>query len=41
MFVGHYAASLALKRFEKRATLGVLFLAGKEMRLVAQRRSLQ
>jgi len=27
MFVGHYAASLALKKFEKRATLGVLFLA--------------
>ena len=27
MFVGHYAASLALKRFEKRASLGVLFLA--------------
>lgn len=27
MFVGHYAASLALKRFEKRASLGALFLA--------------
>lgn len=27
MFVGHYAASLALKSFEKRASLGVLFLA--------------
>lgn len=27
MFVGHYAASLGLKRFEKRASLGVLFLA--------------
>jgi hypothetical protein len=27
MFVGHYAASLALNRFEKRASLGVLFLA--------------
>lgn len=27
MFVGHYAACLALKRFEKRASLGVLFLA--------------
>ena len=27
MFVGHYAASLALKRFEKRASLGILFLA--------------
>ena len=27
MFVGHYAASFALKRFEKRASLGVLFLA--------------
>ena len=27
MFVGHYAASLALKRCEKRASLGVLFLA--------------
>jgi hypothetical protein len=26
MFVGHYAASLALKTFEKRASLGVLFL---------------
>ena len=26
MFVGHYAASLALKRFEKRASLGILFL---------------
>ncbi len=27
MFVGHYAASLALKRFENRVSLGVLFLA--------------
>jgi hypothetical protein len=27
VFVGHYAASLALKKFEKRASLGVLFLA--------------
>ncbi len=27
MFVGHYAASLALKKFEKRASLGFLFLA--------------
>ena len=27
MFVGHYAASLALKRYEKRASLGVLFIA--------------
>ena len=27
MFVGHYAVSLALKRFEKRASLGILFLA--------------
>lgn len=27
MFVGHYAASLALKKVEKRASLGVLFLA--------------
>ena len=27
MFVGHYAAGLALKRFEKRASLGLLFLA--------------
>jgi hypothetical protein len=27
MFVGHYAASLALKTLEKRASLGVLFLA--------------
>ena len=27
MYVGHYAASLALKRFEKRASLGILFLA--------------
>jgi hypothetical protein len=27
MYVGHYAASLALKKFEKRASLGVLFLA--------------
>ena len=26
MFVGHYAASLALKKFEKRASLGMLFL---------------
>jgi len=27
MFVGHYAAGLALKTFEKRVSLGVLFLA--------------
>ncbi len=27
MFVGHYAAALALKKFEKRASLGILFLA--------------
>ncbi len=27
MFVGHYAAALALKKIEKRASLGVLFLA--------------
>ncbi len=27
MFVGHYAASLVLKKFERRASLGVLFLA--------------
>lgn len=27
MFVGHYAVSLALKSFEKRVSLGVLFLA--------------
>ena len=27
MFIGHYAASLALKSFEKRVSLGVLFLA--------------
>jgi hypothetical protein len=27
MFVGHYAASLALKSFENRVSLGVLFLA--------------
>jgi hypothetical protein len=27
MFVGHYAASLALKKFETRASLGLLFLA--------------
>jgi len=27
VFVGHYAASLALKKFESRASLGVLFLA--------------
>jgi len=27
MFVGHYATCLALKTFEKRASLGVLFLA--------------
>jgi membrane-bound metal-dependent hydrolase YbcI (DUF457 family) len=27
MFVGHYATSLALKKFEKRASLGMLFLA--------------
>lgn len=26
MFVGHYAASLALKKYEKRASLGLLFL---------------
>ena len=26
MFVGHYAAALALKKFEKRASLGMLFL---------------
>lgn len=26
MFVGHYAAGLVLKRYEKRASLGVLFL---------------
>ena len=26
MFVGHYAAGLALKKFEKRASLGILFL---------------
>ena len=26
MFVGHYAAALALKKFETRASLGVLFL---------------
>jgi len=26
VFVGHYAASLALKKFEKRVSLGVLFL---------------
>jgi membrane-bound metal-dependent hydrolase YbcI (DUF457 family) len=26
MFVGHYAAGLALKNFEKRASLGILFL---------------
>jgi membrane-bound metal-dependent hydrolase YbcI (DUF457 family) len=26
LFVGHYAASLALKKFEKRASLGILFL---------------
>ena len=26
MFVGHYAASLALKSFERRASLGMLFL---------------
>ncbi len=26
MFIGHYAAALALKKFEKRASLGVLFL---------------
>ncbi len=29
MFVGHYAAALALKKFEKRASVGVLFLAGQ------------
>jgi len=27
MFVGHYAASLVLKKFENRASLGVLFLS--------------
>ena len=27
MFVGHYAASLALKSFEQKVSLGVLFLA--------------
>ena len=27
MFVGHYAVSLALKKFEKRVSLGILFLA--------------
>ena len=27
MFVGHYAASLALKNFEKRASLGMLFIS--------------
>lgn len=27
MFVGHYAASLALKSYEKKASLGQLFLA--------------
>ena len=27
MFVGHYAAGLALKSFERRASLGILFLA--------------
>jgi len=27
MFVGHYAAALALKKFENRASLGILFLA--------------
>jgi hypothetical protein len=27
MFVGHYAASLTLKSFENRVSLGVLFLA--------------
>ncbi len=27
MFVGHYAVSLALKKFEKRASLDVLFLS--------------
>ncbi len=27
MFVGHYAVSLALKNFEKRASLDVLFLS--------------
>ncbi len=27
MFVGHYAACLALKKYEKRASLGILFLA--------------
>ena len=34
MFAGHYAASLALKRFEKRASLGVLFLAVQFVDLV-------
>ena len=29
MFVGHYAASLALKSFEQKASLGVLFLAAQ------------
>lgn len=27
MFVGHYAVALALKKFEKRVSLGILFLA--------------
>jgi hypothetical protein len=27
LFVGHYAVALALKKFEKRASLGVLFIA--------------
>jgi hypothetical protein len=27
VFVGHYAAGLALKKYEKRASLGILFLA--------------
>ena len=29
MFVGHYAASLALKRVEKKASLGLLFLGAQ------------
>jgi len=27
MYVGHYAVSLALKKFEKRVSLGILFIA--------------
>ena len=27
MFVGHYAAALALKKYDKKASLGILFLA--------------